>query len=355
MTGAIKVGVAGYGNSAKRFHIPFIEGVPDLALIAILQRSAAPSDPATAPPGSHCTVDFPTIRHHRTAEDFFADANIDLVVVATSNPSHAPMAKMALEAGRHVIIDKPFTQSTEEADELIQLADKKGLIVTCFQNRRWDGDFQTLRRLLDAGALGDIKEAEVHYDFEGAGAWFPTDQDKYTPGSGMTFGLGTHSIDQAVVLFGRPKSVTGFLRTQRGGESEIEDSFTIILQYAGPQKDLLVTTQQRSTCVQEEQIASGMNPSDPEFGIEPATTNGMLTTTAEFDANHQKFDQKTRKYAGSYPTVPGRWLSVYENLAAAIRGTAELEVKATQVRDVLYIIELARLSHVEGCTMQWDQ
>lgn len=98
-----------------------------------------------------------------------------------------------------------------------------------------------------------------------------------------------------------------------------------------------------------------MNPSDPEFGIEPATTNGMLTTTAEFDANHQKFDQKTGKYAGRYPTVPGRWLSVYENLAAAIRGTAELEVKATQVRDVLYIIELARLSHVEGRTMQWDQ
>lgn len=381
MTGAIKVGVVGYGNSAKRFHIPFIEGVLDLKLVAILQRSAAPSDPAAASPGSHCTVDFPTVRHHRTADDFFADANIDLVVVATSNSAHGPMAKMALEAGRHVIIDKPFTQSTEEADELIQLAVRKGLIATCFQNRRWDGDFQTLRRLLDAGALGDIKEAELHYDFEGAGAWFPTNQDKYTPGSGMTFGLGTHSIDQAVVLFGRPKSVTGFLRTQRGGDSEIEDSFTIILQYGAPQKDLLVTvktcittimseqlkyiirgtkgsyfkTQQRSTCVQEEQIASGMSPLDPKFGIEPATSNGMLTTAEEFDAKHQHFDKNTGKYAGRYPSVPGRWLSVYENLAAAIKGTAELEVKATQVRDVLYIIELARMSHAEGRTMLWDQ
>lgn len=106
MTGAVKVGVVGYGNSAKRFHIPFIEGVPDLELVAILQRSAAPSDPAAAPAGSHCTVDFPTIRHHRTADDFFADANIDLVVVATSNSAHAPMAKMALEAGRHGTFNK---------------------------------------------------------------------------------------------------------------------------------------------------------------------------------------------------------------------------------------------------------
>lgn len=106
MTGAIKVGVVGYGNSAKRFHIPFIEGVLDLKLVAILQRSAAPSDPAAASPGSHCTVDFPTVRHHRTADDFFADANIDLVVVATSNSAHGPMAKMALEAGRHGTFNK---------------------------------------------------------------------------------------------------------------------------------------------------------------------------------------------------------------------------------------------------------
>ncbi|ETS74670.1 hypothetical protein PFICI_13154 [Pestalotiopsis fici W106-1] len=381
MTARIKVGVVGYGNSAKSFHLPFIQAVPDFELVAILQRSAAPSDPATAPAGSHCTVDFPAIRHHRTSDAFFADANIDLVVVATRNDSHAPLGKLALEAGRHVIIDKPFAQSTQEADELIQLAESKGLILTCFQNRRWDGDFQTLRRLKDANALGEIKEAEIHYDFENAGAWFPRDQKEYTPGSGMTFGLGTHSIDHAMVLFGRPKSVTAFFRAQRGVESEIEDSFTIMLQYEGQQRDLLVTvkscvitimsqqlkyivrgtkgsyfkTQQRSTCIQEEQISNGIGPSDPNFGIEPAATNGILTTLEEFDASHQEFDDKTGKYTGHYPTIPGRWLSLYENLAAAIKGTGELEVKATQVRDVLHIIELARMSHVQKRTMQCDE
>jgi predicted dehydrogenase len=101
MAAKIKVGVVGYGNSAKKFHLPFIQAVSDLEVVAILQRAAAPSDPTTAPPGSHCTVDFPNVRHHRTSDAFFADADIDLVVVATSTASHASLGKLALQAGRH--------------------------------------------------------------------------------------------------------------------------------------------------------------------------------------------------------------------------------------------------------------
>lgn len=101
MAAKIKVGVVGYGNSAKKFHLPFIQAVSDLEVVAILQRAAAPSDPTTAPPGSHCTVDFPNARHHRTSDAFFADADIDLVVVATSTASHASLGKLALQAGRH--------------------------------------------------------------------------------------------------------------------------------------------------------------------------------------------------------------------------------------------------------------
>ncbi|KAH8896281.1 oxidoreductase [Thozetella sp. PMI_491] len=380
MMGSIKVGIIGYGNSAKNFHLPFIQNIPEYELVAILQRSAAPSNPDATPKGVHCTVDFPAARHFRTVEKFFAEPCINLVVIATTNSSHAPLAKMALNAGRHVVIDKPFAQSTEEAEELIQLADGKGLLITCFQNRRWDGDFQTLRELATKGALGKIKEAELHYDFESAGSWFPMTEGPYEPGRGMTYALGTHSIDQAVALFGRPKCVTAFFRAQRGVESEIEDSFTIILQYGGLQSDLLVTikscittimsqqlkyivrgtkgsyfkTQQRSTCVQEEQIAKNISPTEPGFGVESDLFCGVLTTSEAYDNRHQKYDEHTQKYYGRYPTVPGRWLAFYENVAAAIKGTGELEVKATHVRDVLRIIELARVSHTQNCTVQWD-
>ncbi|KAK6223130.1 oxidoreductase [Colletotrichum tabaci] len=375
----IKVGVVGYGFAAKSFHLPFITANNDYEVIAILQRAEAPSDPSSAPAGSHCKVDFPNIRHYRTAEDFFADPDTQLIVVATHTDTHASFAEKALQAGKHAIVDKPFARSSEEADRVIELANNKGLILTCFQNRRWDGDFQTLRKLIKEDALGDIKEAEIHYDFESPPWLAHMTKKEYTPGDGMAFGLGTHSIDQAVVLFGRPKSVNGFFRAQRGIDSEVEDSFTIVLQYDGPQKDLLVTVktsvttpmaqqlkhlvrgtkgswlkfQQRSTCPQEEQIAEGRKPLEPGFGEEPAELYGTLTTYKEFDGKVQRFDEATKKYVGKYPSIVGRWLGVYENLADAINGKAELEVKATQSRDAIRIIELARESHNTGATVAW--
>ncbi|KAI5459351.1 hypothetical protein BGZ63DRAFT_361867 [Mariannaea sp. PMI_226] len=376
----IKVGIVGYGFAAKSFHLPFINAIPDYKVVAILQRAEAPADPASAAAGSHCTVDFPEVRHYRTAEEFFADPEFTLVVVATHHDTHALFAEKSLLAGKHVIVDKPFARSSEEADHVIQLAGQKGLILTCFQNRRWDGDFQTLRKLLSQNALGKIMEAELHYDFESP-PWLKYLTDKeYTPGAGHTFGLGTHSLDQAYVLFGRPASVTAFFRAQRGIESEVEDSFTIILQYDGEQKDLLVTVktsvttpmpqqlkqlvrgtegsfikwQQRSTCAQEEQIEKGAKPLDPNFGKEADGLQGILTTYKEFDSSVQKFDPETKKYTGRYPTVTGRWMGLYESLANAIQGKSELAVKAEECRDVLRIIELARESHNKKVTVPWS-
>ncbi|KAF5025493.1 hypothetical protein F66182_2398 [Fusarium sp. NRRL 66182] len=375
----IKVGVVGYGFSAKSFHLPFITAIPDYEVVAILQRSAAPSDPASAPRGSHCTVDFPEAKHYRTSDEFFADPEIQFVVVATHHDTHAHFAEKALRSGKHVIVDKPFATSSEEADKVIKISQETGLIVTCFQNRRWDADFKTLSHLIEKDALGDIKEAELHYDFESP-PWLSHFGSKYTPGSGMAFGIAVHSLDQALALFGRPKSVTGFFRVQRDAESEVEDSFTIILQYDGAQKDLLVTVktsvttpmarqlkqlvrgtkgsfikfQQRSTCTQEEQIAAGLKPLDEGFGVESEKLRGILTTYDEFDGTVQKYDPETKKYTGLYPTFPGRWMGVYENVADAINGKAELIVKPTQSRDGLRIIELARESHEKGTTTQWS-
>ncbi|KAL1846313.1 hypothetical protein Daus18300_014296 [Diaporthe australafricana] len=366
----IKVGVVGYGFSAKSFHLPFITAIPDYEVVAILQRAAAPADPASAPKGSHCTVDYPKAKHYRTADDFFADPEIQFVVVATHTDTHASFAKKALLAGKHVIADKPFAVSSEEADEVIKISEQKSLILTCFQNRRWDGDFQTLRHLIKEGALGDIKEAEIHYDFESP-PWLSMMTDKkYTPGSGMAFGLGTHSVDQALALFGRPQSVTGFFRTQRDIESEVEDSFTIILQYGGSQKDLLVTVKTAVTTpmakqlkqlvrgtkgsfIKEEQIEAGMKPLDKGFGVESEKMRGILTTYEEFDGSIQTYDPETKKYTGPYPSITGRWMGLYENVADAINGKGELAVKSTQSRDGLRAIELARESHEKGVTVQW--
>ncbi|CAM1508148.1 Fc.00g049960.m01.CDS01 [Cosmosporella sp. VM-42] len=375
----IKVGIVGYGFAAKSFHIPFITSIPDYELVAVLQRAEAPADLASAPAGSHCKADVPQVKHYRTADDFFADGDIEFVVVATHADTHALFAEKALMAGKHALVDKPFARSTEEADRVIQLAKDKGLILTCFQNRRWDGGFQTLKNLISQNALGKVMEAEIHYDFESP-AWLEGLTDtKYTPGAGLAFGLGTHSVDQAVVLFGLPKSVTAFFRAQRGIESEVEDSFTIILQYDGDQKDLLVTVktcvttpmakqlkflvrgtegsyikwQQRSTCPQEEQIEQGVKPLDSGFGQEAESMQGTLTTYKEFDGRNQSLDPETKKYTGSYPTITGRWMGLYENVANAINGTADLVVQATQSRDAIRIIELARESHEKGITVPW--
>ncbi|CAG1973421.1 hypothetical protein SNK03_013020 [Fusarium graminearum] len=375
----IKVGLVGYGNSAKSFHLPFITAIPDFEIVAILQRAEAPSDPSSAAKGSHCTVDFPRVKHYREADKFFADSEIQFVVVVTHHDTHGKFAEQALLAGKHVIVDKPFTVTSEEADKVIKISEEKGLILTCFQNRRWDADFKTLSHLIKNGAFGDIKEAELHYDFESP-SWMSKMGTKFTPGSGMSYGLGTHSLDQALVLFGRPKSVTGFFRVQRDGESEVEDSFTIILQYDGAQKDLLVTVktavvtpmaqqlkqlvrgtkgsfikfQQRSTCITEDNIAAGLKPLDKGFGIEYESMQGTLTTYEEFDSKVQKWNPETKKYTGRYPTLPSRWMGLYENVADAINGKAELVVKPTQCRDVLRVIELARESHEKGATVAWS-
>ncbi|KAF4500049.1 hypothetical protein FAGAP_3760 [Fusarium agapanthi] len=373
----IKVGVVGYGNSAKSFHLPFITSIPDYEVISILQRKEAPVNPSSAEKGSHCTVDFPHVRHYRTPEEFFADKDIQFVVVATQHDTHAFFAEQALNAGKHVIVDKPFAVSAEEADTVIKLGEEKGLILTCFQNRRWDADFRTLRHLINKGALGDIKEAELHYDFESP-PWLSKIGATYTPGSGMAFGLG--NIDQALVLFGRPKFVTGFFRVQRDAESEVEDSFTIILQYDGAQKDLLVTVktavttpmaqqlkqlvrgtkgsfikfQKHSFCATEDGIAAGLKPLDKGFGVESDELRGILTTYEEFDGKVQKYDPGIKKYTGRYPSFAGRWMGLYENVADAINGKAELEVKPTHSRDGLRIIELARESHQKGATVPWS-
>ncbi|KFX87572.1 hypothetical protein O988_09365 [Pseudogymnoascus sp. VKM F-3808] len=371
----INVGIVGYGSSAKIYNLPFITPNPDLNVYAFLQRAAAP-DPKTAAPGSHCTVDFPNAKHYQSADEFFADSNIELVIVCSHPDSHASFAEKALGAGKHVLVEKPFTTTSAEADRVIALAKKSDKILTVYQNRRYDSDFLTLRDLVNKNAFGTVTEFENHYDVE-MPAWMVKNKTiEYVPGEGMTFGLGAHSIDQALVLFGKPASVTGFLRSVRGVDSEIDDTFTIILQYTGEKKNLLVTIKTAiaspmqdqlktfirgtegsfikfGTDIQEDQIFAGKIATDEGFGVEPSSTHGLLTTSKQIDAS-QTYQEDKKKYHGKFPSVTGSYVRYYQDLVAAIRGDRERAVNPQDSRDAIRVIELARESHKTGTTVQWS-
>ncbi|AEO53677.1 hypothetical protein MYCTH_2295344 [Thermothelomyces thermophilus ATCC 42464] len=374
----IKVGIVGYGFATKCFHLPYILPNPELEVYAFLQRAAPPSDPSETPRWGHCTIDFPQAKHYRTAEEFFADELIELVVVCTST-AHGEYAERALVAGKHVVVEKPFVNTSAEADRLIALAREKGKILTVFHNRRFDSDFRTLHHLVTHGALGDILEADIHFDYPDPSWISGWTMKEYTPGQGMTFALGTHTLDQALYLFGRPSSVTGFFRSNRGIDSEVDDTHTIILQYYGEQKNLLVTVKTAivtnmkdqlrffvrgnkgtylkfGTCPQESQAtaAPGEPATSPDFGVEDERIWGTLTTTAEFDPKTQQFDEQSKKYVGKYPSLRGWYRGYYENVSAAILGREEVLVKPETARDGLRIIELARESHEKGCTVPWS-
>ncbi|KAB5581132.1 hypothetical protein GE09DRAFT_1085160 [Coniochaeta sp. 2T2.1] len=370
----IKVGIIGYGFATKCFHLPFILPNPDLRVYAFLQRAEAPAKGSTASGWGHCTVDFPEAKHYRTPDDFFSDAQIDLVIVAT--PNHEEFVERSLNAGKHVVCEKPFTNTSETADRLIALAKSKGKILTVFQNRRQDSDFRTLRHLVEQKAIGDIKEAELHYDIPSPSWISGWTHKEYSAGQGMLFGIGSHTIDQALVLFGKPHSVTAFLRSNRGVESDVDDTFTIILQYTGAQSNLLVTIKTGVITPLKDQFkyfVRGSKGSYVKFGTDPqemkaiaapgqaATADhyghedesiwGTLTTTTKFDANIQKLDSNSKLYVGKYPSLPGWYRGYYENVAQAIRGNAKVEVDPATARNGIKIIELARESHAKGATV----
>ncbi|KAJ6256998.1 hypothetical protein Dda_7881 [Drechslerella dactyloides] len=361
----LNVGLIGYGVATQRFHLPFILPNPDLNVYAFLQRAEAPPPGSSVEKGKHCTVDYPKAKHYRTSEDFFADASIDLVIVCTGHDTHTEFAEKALLAGKHVVVEKPFTPSAAEADHLIALAKEKGKLLTVFQNRRYDSGFRTLYGLTQKGVFGQLTDVTIHYDVDFP-AWIANWKGgEYKPGDGIMFGLGSHSVDQALLLIGAtPTSVTGFNRTLRDSDSEVEDTFIIILQFGGELKKLLATI--RTTPVtpmehplkylvrgydgsfikfgednQEPQIIAGMQSTDEGFGVEDPVLHGKLVTKTQVD-QCQTFDSQTGRYVGIYPSLVGSHRKYYEDVVEAIKTGKEPPVKAQQSRDGIRVIELAR-------------
>lgn len=349
----INVGLLGYGMAGRIFHAPFIANVPGLALKKI--RANRPESVALA------NQRYPEVEVVSSEEDILNDESIDLVVVATASPSHYKMAKAALQAGKHVLVDKPFTVTSAEADELIALAEDKNKVLTVYQNRRWDSDFKTVKKIVEQQLLGDIVEYEAHFDRYRNEIKPNTWKEENLPGTGILYDLGTHLIDQALCLFGKPLEVYGDVRTQRQN-SQVTDYIEVVLKYEkvkaiikasmlvrekGPHFILHGTKGsfvKYGMDIQEETLNAGSFPGDtPNWGVEPESLWGTINT-----------DVKGIHITGKVESETGDYTGLYQNVCKAILGQEALEVKPEQARDTIRVIELALQSSQEKRGIQFN-
>jgi scyllo-inositol 2-dehydrogenase (NADP+) len=338
----LNVGLVGFGFAGKVFHAPVIRAVAGLRLTTIVQRSGTP-EPR-----------YPDVEFVRSVDELLARP-VDLVVIATPNTSHHPIAKQSLLAGRHVVIDKPFTNTLAEAEELVHLAKEKRRVLSVYQNRRYVGDFVTLRALVSEGVLGRIVLFEAHFDrFRPElkpDAW----RERPEPGAGVWFDLGPHLLDQAFILFGIPEAIGADIRRERDGAA-VDDAFDVTLYYprmrAVLRATMLAAAPGPSVAAygtggsfikygvdpQEAALKAGRMPGEPDWDVDPPALYGTLTTP---------------EGARAVPTIPSSYAQYYENVRDAILGKAELAVPTDQALNVMRGLELAVVSNRKRCILPW--
>ena len=347
----IRVAVVGFGLAGRVFHAPFVSAVPGLRLEAIVQRT-----------GDHAGALWPQTRVLRSVEAALRDRAIQLVVVATPNATHYDLAMQALSAGKHVVVDKPMAASSAQAEEMIALARQRGVLLAPFHNRRWDGDFLTLRQLLGSGEMGRVVSLESHFDrfrpVPRSGTW----KEAAGQANGLLMDLGPHLLDQATALFGTPAWLDADVRADRE-ESGIEDAFDVTLGY----RDLRVLC--RSTMIAAQPSPRfllhgtsgsyrkwGLDPQEPtlvrgatvprlgtgERWLEEAPTEwGELVTATDPERPAELGRRAVR-------TLPGDYRQFYAGVRDAIAGRAELPVSGEDGWRVLRLLELARESSDQG-------
>jgi scyllo-inositol 2-dehydrogenase (NADP+) len=342
----VNVGVIGFGLGGRVFHAPIIRAVPGLQLAAIVERS-----------GNSASAIYPGVKVVRSVDDLLAIDSIELVVVTTPNTTHLELARKCLEAGRHVVVDKPFAPTSDEAEQMVHIAKKAGRLITVYQNRRWDGDFLTLRNVIGQRSLGRLVMLESHME-----RWRPTLnaeawRELPTSGSGLWFDLGPHMLDQAFVLFGPPQSLTAELRADRDG-AVVDDGFDVILHY--PRLRVLLRSN-LLTCAagprfrahgtkgsfvkygsdpQEDALKAGGSLDQPEWGREHAQHWGTLSI-AEGD----------KVTESRVPTEKGDYSRYYQNVYDAIVSGAPLDVSPEHALHIMKALELGIESSKRGCTL----
>jgi len=354
----IKVGLIGFGFAGRTFHAPIIHGVEGLNLAAILQRHGDDAAPA-----------YPGVRVVRSLPEMLAIDSTSLIVVATPNDSHASIARECLAAGRDVVIDKPFALTHAEASEVAKVAEQRGRLLSVYQNRRWDGDFKTLQKLIASEELGRIVTYESHFDrFRPArrpGAW----REESGPGTGVLFDLGPHLIDQALVLFGTPDAISADVRLERNGAAA-DDAFDIILYYPSLRAHLRATMlasrpgphfvvhgtrgsyikfgldPQEDALKRGEKPRAGQSKGSADWGKEPTEAWGTLTLGAVGSPTDRGIPAHASEER-RVPTEAGDYRGYYENVRDAILGKAALAVTPAAALCVMRVIELAQQSSRE--------
>ena len=344
MPDKIRVGIVGFGISARVFHAPFVTTVPGYELVAVLERHQSLSRET-----------YPWVKVVRTIDELISDPGIDLIVVTTPNDTHFPYASEALKNGKHVVLEKPFTITTEEARQLVELSKKTNAILSVYQNRRYVADFLTLREILNKGLLGKVHEYEAHYNRYRPEARPSAWREEDKPGSGILYDLGSHIIDQALYFFGPPKFMTADVRRQRP-HARIDDYFDLRLDYGdlrvilksgmlirepGPRymvHGTLGSFVKNGEDPQEAKLRAGESPVQPHWGEEDPENYGLL---------HTEIDGKVVRER--YPSLPGNFGGYYVNLYKTIReGAPQLE-KPEHGYNTIRMIELALQSSASGC------
>jgi predicted dehydrogenase len=333
---AVRTALIGYGFSGRTFHAPLIRSIAGLDLALVASSDAA-----------KVQADLPGVSVVADPLQAVTDPAIELVVIAAPNSRHAPLARAALAAGKHVVVDKPFTLDLDEARDLIALADEQGRLLSVFHNRRWDSDYLGVKQLIEAGTLGQVVHFESHFD-----RFRPEVRDRWReqalPGSGVWFDLGPHLVDQALQLFGLPESLQANLAVQRGG-GQVDDWAHVVLNYdarrvvlhagmvvAGGTARFTVHGTEASVVKaradrQEQQLLAGIAPGAPGWGED---------------------GDDLRLYQGdevrSLPTPAGDQRNYYRAIHQALRGGGANPVPPIQALAVMAVIEAAAQAAAGG-------
>ncbi|WP_167607380.1 Gfo/Idh/MocA family oxidoreductase [Maribellus sediminis] len=346
MSTAIKTAIASYGMSGKVFHGPLLKVNPSFEVLAVLERSKELSKEL-----------FPDAKIVRNYDAILNDSDIELVIVNTPDKLHYEMAKAAIIAGKHIVVEKPVTLKSSEAKELAELAKEKGVVFSVFQNRRWDADFRTVEQVIKEAKFGRLVEFESHFDRYRTTITPDTWKEEGDEYSGVLYNLGSHMVDQAFVLFGWPKAVTAHLKIVRKN-GVVTDYYDIRLEYdefaallkcsylvkdPGPRYTIhgeYGTFYKYGIDPQEETLKAGNLPEGEDWGREEPELWGTLV-----------YEEDGEDVEELIETIPGNYNMFYDNIFEAIRNKAELLVKPKEAAKVLKILEACLLSNREKRTI----
>ncbi|MEW2529364.1 Gfo/Idh/MocA family oxidoreductase [Streptomyces sp. NPDC047071] len=349
----LRVGLIGYGLAGSVFHAPLIAATDGLALDTVVTSNPERQAEATTAYGSRTAA---------SADELLDRADeLDLVVIASPNKTHVPLATAALKAGLPVVVDKPLAGTAADARDLAALADERGLLLSVFQNRRWDNDFRTLRKLLAAGELGDVWRFESRFERwrpQPKGGWRESGDPEEI--GGLLYDLGSHVVDQALVLFGPAERVYAEADVRRPGARADDDTFIALTHTGGVRSHLYVSATAAQLGPRFRVLGSaagyvkyGLDPQEAALreGRRPGDDAAEGPWGAEPECMWGRVGSGESPLTGGgrpEPTLPGDYPAYYAAVAAALRGEGDNPVTAHEAAAALDVLEAARRSAREG-------